>query len=57
MRDEISILPTYSEAGTCVVLVIDRLDDTQLTNDDLADVLETYVALLRTPSGDPARAN
>lgn len=57
MRDEVSILPTYSEAGTCCVLVIDKLDDTQLTEADLADALETYVALLRVPSGDPDRAN
>ena len=56
-NDHISILPTYNEDGSCVVLVIDKLDGSLLSEDDLADCLETYVALLRVPSGDPDRAN
>lgn len=55
--DEISILPTYSETGQTCVLVIDKLDDTPLTEADLADVLETYIELLRVPSDNPDLAN
>lgn len=50
--DEISILPTYSETGQTCVLVIDKLDNTTLTDGDLADALETYIALLRLPVDD-----
>jgi hypothetical protein len=48
----ISIIPTYTEDGSLIVMVFDKLDGTPIESDEFADALMSYAALLRSPDED-----
>jgi hypothetical protein len=52
MNDTISIIPSYTEDGSMVVFVFDKLDGSPLSSNELADAMLSYAALLRDPSSD-----
>lgn len=48
--EEITILPCYSEDGSTLTLVIDRIDGIFLTSTVIADALRGYASLLEEQS-------
>ena len=51
---EISILPTYSEDGSVINLIITRLGSPQpITKGELADTLEEFIRYLDYAAKDP----
>lgn len=57
ISEDIALIPTYSEDGSIVTLIIDKLDGLALTTNDLIAILQSYTGMLKASKGSKEGLN